>query len=228
MNLRKLTDFLSGVFIFRMGYYRESELARLVNLFAHIDVEQWRGMKVLEVGAGLGYFGRAFSELGFDVTSSDGREDLVEQMRAHGRNAITLDLDNDDLEQAGNFELVLSFGVLYHLSNPEHFLRNCGKSAKALVLETIVCDTDTPVVNLVSERKGWGSKDQALNEHGCRPSPSWIEATLRSAGSNSVRDISSPLANWSKSRFDWEVRNSGEHKRDGVSLRKMWVCEKAH
>ena len=62
-----------------------------------------------------------------------------------------LDLDRTGVNEAGDFELILAFGVLYHLAHPEEFLRSCGKTAKVLLLETAVCDRREPVVEWVSE-----------------------------------------------------------------------------
>ena len=115
---------LSGKSIFEASHYRESNLTRLVNLFAHADVERWRGMRVLEVGAGLGHLGDAFADLGFDVTSTDGRQEHVEAMQARGRESSVLDLDLTGVNEAGDFELILAFGVLYHLAHPEEFLHS--------------------------------------------------------------------------------------------------------
>jgi len=226
-SARILLERLSGKSIFEASYYRESNLTRLVNLFAHADVERWRGMRVLEVGAGLGHLGDAFADLGFDVTSTDGRQEHVEAMRARGRESFVLDLDLTGVNEAGDFELVLAFGVLYHLAHPEEFLHSCGKAAKVLLLETAVCDRREPVVDWVSESGGWRGKDQAVGGRGCRPSPSWVEATCREAGFDTVRDISSPLGDWSSGTFSWEPRDDGEWRRNGVNLRKMWVCERS-
>jgi SAM-dependent methyltransferase len=217
---------LSGKSIFEVSHYRESNLTRLANLFAHADVERWRGMKVLEVGAGLGHLGDAFADLGFDVTSTDGRQEHVAAMRARGRESFVLDLDRTGVNEAGDFELILAFGVLYHLAHPEEFLRSCGKTAKVLLLETAVCDRREPVVDWVSESGGWRGKDQAVGGRGCRPSPSWVEGACRAAGFDVVRDISAPLGDWSSGTFSWEPRDTGEWRRDGVNLRKMWVCER--
>jgi SAM-dependent methyltransferase len=226
LNLRALAGYLTGKSIFELGYYRESELTRLMNLFAHVDLERWRGMRVLEVGAGIGHIGAIFAQLGFDVTSTDGRPEYVEKMRAQGRKAFVLDLDKTDVDKAGDFDLILAFGVLYHLTEPESFLKSCGKKAQVLLLETAVCDAGEPIIYRVAEAKGLCGKDQALNEFGCRPSPAWVEQTCRLAGFHSVRDISNPIANWSKGSFDWEPKNTGEWKRDGVNFRKMWVFER--
>jgi SAM-dependent methyltransferase len=184
-------------------------------------------MRILEVGAGLGHLGEAFAQLGFDVTSTDGRPEHVEAMKARGRRAFVLDLDTTGVDEVGDFDLVLAFGVLYHLARPEHFLRNCGKRARVLLLETAVCDAADPVIHWIPEAGGWRGTDQALGGKGCRPSPAWVEEMCRYSGFDSVRDISSPVANWVIGAFDWEPRDTGEWKRNGVNLRKMWVCEKS-
>jgi SAM-dependent methyltransferase len=225
-QLRVFVERITGKSIFEAGYYRESQQTRLLNLFAHVDLERWRGMRILEVGAGLGHIGDAFTQLGFDVTSSDGRPEHVESMKARGRKALVLDLDSTGVDEVGEFDLILAFGVLYHLARPEEFLRSCGKAADVLLLETAVCDSLEPEVKYVPEAGGWRGQDQALEGLGCRPSPAWVEDTCRDAGFTTVRDISSPVGNWVVGSYDWEPTNSGSWKRGDVNLRKMWVCEK--
>jgi len=225
LGLSIVRNVLAGRTVFDLPYYRESELARLLNLFAHVDASRWRGMRVLEVGAGLGRIGEAFHQLGFDITSTDGRSEHVERMRSRGRKAQVLDLDNPGSSLEG-FDLVLAFGVLYHLGRPESFIQRCGRSARVLVLETVVCDELEPVLRSVSEPSGWSGEDQALHRVGCRPSPAWVEDACRAAGFDLIRDISSPLANWQTGSYDWTPRGSGEWRRNGANLRKMWVCEK--
>ncbi len=225
-NVRVLIERLSGKPIFATGYYRESQHTRLLSLFGQVDLERWRNLKILEVGAGLGDLGAAFTQLGFDVTSTDGRAEHVEAMRARGRQTFVLDLDSTGVDEVGDFGLILAFGVLYHLARPEDFIRSCGKRAEVLLLETAVCDRNDPVVLWVDEPGGWRGKDQALGQRGCRPSPSWVEGACRDAGFASVRDISSSLGNWRVGSFDWTPEDTGEWRRDGVNLRKMWVCER--
>lgn len=226
LALRVLAGHLVGRPVFESRHYRESELARLANLFAHADLERWKGLRVLEVGAGLGRFGDAFEQLGFDVTSTDGRREYVERMRARGRKAFVLDLDAASLDELDDFDLILAFGVLYHLADPERFLTHCGRRASVLLLETAVLDSPEPVCPRVREARGWRGRDQALDGVGCRPSPGWVERTCRAAGFVDVRDISNPLANWRIGKFDWEPRGTGEWRRGGVNLRRMWICER--
>jgi hypothetical protein len=54
-----------------------------------------------------------------------------------------------------------------------------------------------------------------------------VEQTCRAAGFDTVCDVSSSLANWTIGSFDWEPRNDGTWRRNGVNFRKMWVCEKS-
>jgi SAM-dependent methyltransferase len=223
---RVLLERLSGKSIFAASYYRESQLTRLMNLFAHVDLERWRDYKILEVGSGRGDLGAAFTQLGFDVTSTDGRPEHVAAIKAMGRKTFVLDLDSTGVDTVGDYDLILSFGVLYHLARPEEFLRSCGKRAKVLLLETAVCDRSEPIVRWIDEPGGWRGTDQALEGKACRPSPSWVEGVCREAGFSSVRDISSGLGNWKIGSFDWTPRDTGEWRRDGVNLRKMWVCER--
>ena len=223
---RVLVERLSGRSIFEAGYYRESQLTRLLNLFAHVDLDRWRGMRILEVGSGLGHLGDAFAQLGFDVTSTDGRPEHVAEMKKRGRQSFVLDLDSTGVDEAGDYDLVLSFGVLYHLARPEEHLISCGKRAKVLLLETAVCDRIDPVIDWVSESGGWRGQDQALAGRACRPSPAWVENVCRQAGFDVVRDISTSLGNWTIGSFDWRTLDNGEWRRDGINLRKMWVCEK--
>jgi SAM-dependent methyltransferase len=212
--------------VFESANYRESQLSRLANLFAHVDLDRWRGKRIIEVGSGLGHLGDAFAALGFDVTSTDGRPEHVAEMKARGRSTFVLDLDRATAADFADFDIVLSFGVLYHLAEPARFVAACGEAVDVLLLETAVCDAAEPVINYVSEPKGWRGADQALEGRACRPSPAWVEEHCRTAGFTTVRDISSPVGNWSIGRFDWDPTGDGEWRRDGINLRKMWVCEK--
>jgi hypothetical protein len=225
-NVRVLAERLSGKSVFETSYYRESQLTRLVNLFAHVDLDRWRGMNVLEVGAGQGHLGDVFVKLGFDVTSTDGRPEHVASMQKRGRKAFILDLDTTRVDDVGDFGIILCFGVLYHLAKPEEFLRSCGTRSRVLLLETAVCDANEPVLHRVKEAGGWRGTDQALGGQGCRPSPAWVEKMCGEAGFGAIRDISTAAANWVIGSFDWEPRGDGEWRRGDVNLRKMWVCEK--
>jgi len=226
-RLRRVLDFLRRRPVFELDYYRECELSRLLNLFAHVDLEAWKGRRLLEVGAGHGHLGDAFAKLGFDVTSSDGREEHVAKIRERGRRAFVLDLDACSAADFEGYDIVLAFGVLYHLREPERFLRSCA-ACPILLLESAVSDSSEPVLSFVPEKAdGWRGQDQALNAVGCRPSVSWVEQTCRSVGFDVVRDISNPIGDWEIGTYDWEPLGSGENRRKGRNLRRMWIAERS-
>lgn len=228
-KLKHVAALLAGRPVFRLPYYRESELSRLANLFAHVDVEEWSGKRILEVGAGLGHLGDAFEYLGFDVTSTDGRPEHVEQMKARGRRAFLLDLDSDRVGKLDEeYDLVLAFGVLYHLREPEQFLFACGKMCKILLLESAVSSAEEPLLSKVPEiAHGWRGQDQALHAVGCRPSVAWVETTCRRAGFDRIRDISNPLGDWQIGTYDWQPGEQVKLRAGAKNLRRMWVMERA-
>jgi SAM-dependent methyltransferase len=225
-NIVPLVRYLFGESIFTVGYYREPELSRMLNLFAHVNIQTWKGLKILETGAGHGAMGKLLLDLGYDVTSTDGRVEFVEIMKNTKRKAAVLDVNKQEVSEVGDFDVILSFGLLYHIQNPEFFINSCARNCKMMILETVVCDRDEIVLEIVKEAGGWRGKDQALDEIGCRPSPLWIEDMARKAGFSIVRDISTPVGNWDNGKFDWEKKNNGEWKRGGYTLRKMWIFEK--
>lgn len=73
----------------------------------------------LDVGCGAGYFSRVLRELGFSVTGLDLRDENIEVCRERYRdiNFGLINLD-DDFGDIGSFDLVLMFGILYHLQSP--------------------------------------------------------------------------------------------------------------
>ena len=226
-RLVSLGERVAGRSVFESANYREAQLTRLVNLFSHVDLDRWRGQRILEVGAGLGHIGDFFAQLGFAVTSTDGRPEHVAAMRDRGRDAFVLDLDQVTSDDLTGYDIVLSFGVLYHLERPAEFLAACGAAVNTLFLETAVCDATAPVIQWVSEATGWRGADQALRGRACRPSPSWVVEQCHAAGYDRVRDISNAVGDWSIGRLGWDLEDTGEARRDGLNLRKMWVCERA-
>jgi hypothetical protein len=85
-----------------------------------------------------------------------------------------------DLSRFGQFDVVFGYGLLYHVENPAAALRNMAAVCKELLLlETIVCDYDKPVVVFDDETK---TVSQALDGVGSRPSPSFVVMTLDRIG----------------------------------------------
>ena len=214
--------------VFTNPVYVEARQARLRNLLAHIDPASLAGKRVLELGSGSGELGQAFVELGCTVVSVDARPEHIMRLRAQypKREAHVADLEQWDFSCLGYFDVILCFGLLYHLATPADFLAECARSTQTIYLESIVIDSAEAVVQVCEEDGSTAGSDQSFSGRGCRPSPAWIATTLANL-SFSVQDISSSLANWGgdfPSVFDWQPEYRGEWRRQSTNLRKMFVC----
>jgi len=199
---------------------------RMRNLLAHLPSGSLRNKKLLEFGAGWGKFGELLEAEGSIVTSVEARGEHVDVMRERypHRQIYQMDLENhDEWKKLGQFDAILAFGLLYHLENPDIFLRKCHETAPVLFLETIVMDQNEVSLTHVEE-EGF---DQSFRNRGCCPTPLWIEAKLKKAGYQHVRDISTNAANWggeTPSIYDWLPQNNGNFRRNNSNLRRMWIA----
>lgn len=183
-----------------------------------------RGKTVLDVGAGVGYLARVLVELGCRVHCVEGREDNVAVLRArHPDIAASVgDAEHFDFAALGRFDVVFCYGLLYHLENPLAALRNMAAACgELLLLETTVCDSDQPLLQLVDEPP---SSNQALARIGNRPSPSYVAFALNRVGFAYVYAPKTPPQH-GDFHFDW--RNDLAHWRDERLLRCIFVASRA-
>jgi hypothetical protein len=147
---------------------RQEHLASL-----HIPVA---GMSVLEVGAGIGDHSHYFLDRGCRVTITETRESSLKYLREHfpATDVQRLDMESPPEQVAGApFDIVYSYGLLYHVSNPAQALAFFRENTrKMLLLETCVSFDPHIGVNLTQEIQE--SPTQAFSAIGCRPSRSWV------------------------------------------------------
>ena len=116
----------------------------------------------------------------------DGRQDNVEEARRRcpGIEIRTADVEDPALAQLGQFDLVLCLGLLYHLENPFHSIRNLREiTGKLLVIESMCIDEELPVLQL---REEGSTEDQGLRHIAFYPSESCLVKMLYRAGFSSV------------------------------------------
>jgi len=135
---------------------------------------QWKeelGLRTaLDVGCGVGYFAASLRDMGFEVTAIDAREDnIAEARRRHpGVDFRVADVEDSQIANLGRFDLVLSFGLLYHLENPFRAMRSWhALAAKLLLVESICLPQETPLLLICDEPTG---EDQSLRAVSCYPS----------------------------------------------------------
>jgi SAM-dependent methyltransferase len=205
--------------------WREKRLAKILEIYG---AGFFAGRKVLELGAGHGDLGASLAKLGADVLCLDGRAQNVNFARVKHRKAARLRFEQFNLEndfsRFGRFDLIVNFGLIYHLRNVEAHLRCCFSVADDILLESVVCDSTDPHAIFFSPERT-EVDEESLEGIGSRPSPFYIE---RLAAENSfaiTRCFTADLNYTHQFRYDWEHRNDGRLSDDFV-LRRFWRFKK--
>lgn len=202
--------------------YRHWRAIRITKILEIYGFDHFAGRKVLELGAGHGDIGAALAELGADVLCLDGRIENINYGRLKFRNLPNFRLEycnlDGDFSHSGEFDLIINFGLLYHLEDLEGHLKRCFAMANDMVIETVVCDSTDPYkVIMVCENSD--VNEEALGEKGSRPSPFYIERIAKENGFEVDRYFTSDL-NSSAFIYDWEHRD--DNRDGGWDLRRFW------
>jgi SAM-dependent methyltransferase len=177
---------------------------------------------VLEVGAGVGHLTDFFASRGCRVVATEARPDNVDELRRRRPDVTVVQADvEESLEWLGRFDVVFCYGLLYHLENPLRALRNMAEVCDDLLLiETIVCDAQSPVLRLDDETK---AVNQALRGVAHRPSPSYIALALNRIGFDDVYGVARPPAH---PEYEFERVGDSSFTRDGRPLRAVFVASR--
>jgi tRNA (mo5U34)-methyltransferase len=152
------------------------------------------GKRVLDIGAWDGWFTFEMERRGASVLAVDSarQETFFEARKLLGSNAEYLVEDVCYLtpEQVGYFDIVLFFGVLYHLKHPLLALeRLCALCTDMLCMDTLVIDEparpeERPILEFYETTELGGQYD-----NWCAPNTSCLLAFARTAGFVNVRLI---------------------------------------
>jgi SAM-dependent methyltransferase len=181
-----------------------------------------KGKRVLDLGCGVGHLAIRLQQMGCSVVCVDGRAQNIESLRERypQLEAHVGDVEQD-LSRFGRFDIVFSYGLLYHLENTLQSIRNmaavCGD---LLLLESIVCDHTLPLVRIDDESKDF---NQAMAGLAGRPTPHYVVLGLNRAGFEHVYAPVVPPAH-EDFRFDW--KNNFDYSRDGHNLRCVFVASR--
>lgn len=185
----------------------------------YIDPGFFQSKTLLELGCGHADNGNMFYELGATVTSSDARNehlDIVKQKYPH-INTLLIDGDKDCINE--KYDIILHWGLLYHLNEIEIHVEKLSQKCDVLLLETEVSDSDDRNFYISTNENGY---DQAYNNTGIRPSESFVENILNKNGFQ-FKLIKDPILNSGFHCYDWEISNS---KSWTNGLRRFWICWK--
>ncbi len=143
----------------------------------------------LDVGCGSGYFSGVLHSEGFRVTGLDGRaENAVLAASRYPRvQFFTANLEDDGVRRYGPADVVLCFGLLYHLENPFRALRNLhALTGKVLLVESMCLPSNLPLMELRDECR---TADQGLQFVAFYPSEACLAKLMYRAGFSFVYSL---------------------------------------
>ena len=170
--------------VFDLAHYDSLNTARaavVAELLSELK-ERMELRTAIDVGCGLGYFSAYLNSQGFQVLGVDGRQENVEeaQRRTPQVSFHTANLEDPAIRDLGRFDLVLCFGLLYHLENPFLGIRHLRALASQLaLLESVIYPGDEPMMALVDEGP---CEDQGLNHIAFYPTESCLVKLLFQVG----------------------------------------------
>ena len=196
----------------------EARMAHLESLGLNLA-----GKRVLDVGAGVGHLAVRLRKMGCSVVCVEARPANVEAMRARypQLEGHVGDVETESLSRFGHFDVVFSYGLLYHLENPLHSIRNMASVCdELLLLESIICDHDLPIVRIEDESK---DVNQALAGLACRPTPHYVALALNRVG---FAHVYAPVSPPEHEDFRFEWKNNLDCSRDGHNLRCVFIASR--
>lgn len=203
---------------FKHGQQVDWTKTRLTKLREILGDEWFQDKKILDVGCGHAENGKALVELGAQVTFTDGREQTVEWLKFHGLPAFVMDQDQPWTVD-GPFDLIVHWGVLYHLNNWKQDLQCALDRSPLICLETEIQDVDDPTFEYKID--DIDHYDQALNKVGTILSGAHVEAYLTSLGATCTRYDEG--LNAGPMIYDWKDANTNHFKR---GQRRFWMVRR--
>jgi hypothetical protein len=204
-------------------HYDEWNKKRFQFIMSLLKCNSIENLKVLELSAGHANIGKFFFFLGADVTCTDGRPEHLEwiQNQFPSIETRTIDLEKP-YPELSKFDVVLHFGVLYHLSDPIKHLKEflVKQEFDHLFLETEVSNyPDASFVLRIAE----SGYDQGISKVGGRPTSRAIEKVLTESGLAWERHDTAEL-NSIPHDYSWQEKNTPETYR--IGLRRFYHIQK--
>lgn len=201
------------------GHYDNWTQSRMNCIHKYVIQDYFKSKTLLELGGGHANNGNEFSKLGAIVTSSDARKKYLNYVNKIYPHIHTLIIECDNTKLENKYDVILHWGLLYHLDNIDSHLENVLQNCDVLILETEVSDSDKDNVCIKIKENGY---DQAFNAVGSRPSASYVEKILEKNGFF-FKIIKDSILNSSFHKYDWDIKNTNTW---ASGLRRFWICWK--
>lgn len=203
--------------------WREKRIEKILNIFGP---DFFKDKTILELGCGFGHIGKHFTEkLGSKVTFAEGDPKFYGDIKGLNPKSEVITLDQDkpwDLKR--KFDIVIHWGVLYHLDDWQQDLKCALKHTDLIFLESEVADSDDPTFEFkFDDHNGF---DQALNVKATKPSAAFVESELVKNGFEFTRYDDIDINFWNHI-YDWVVTNNPDnHIREFYGHRRFWIARR--
>jgi SAM-dependent methyltransferase len=198
--------------MFVENYFNDWRKARINKLVKILGKEWFEGKTILELGCGFGHVGKELKKLGCQVVFAEAREEYVDEIRKGNEDSDIYLLDNDkEWKMDREFDLIIHWGLLYHLENWRQDLQCCANHSELISLETEI--SSAPGEEMVKEKH----YDAAVNGIGIRTDSQTVEGWITSIGCGFIRyddvDLNNGVMN-----YTW-----GEGTGNANGRRRFWM-----
>ena len=160
----------------------------------------------LDVGCGLGFFASLLEASGLAIQGFDGRlENVIEARRRFPRIPFAeRDIEDPGIVRLGEFDLVLCFGLLYHLENPMLAIRHLrALTGRGLLLESMCVPGRAATMMIRDEPR---QEDQSLTETAMYPTEACLVKMLYRSGFAAVYRAATLPDHDEFRETDWNAR----------------------
>lgn len=212
------------------NHYAGWQQKRIQKIEKAFGREFFQGKKILELACGYGDIGKYFREhLGAELTFAEGRIEHLPIIQDNNPGSKVFHLDQEyPWSFDSKFDVIIHFGVMYHLNNWEQDFKCALNMSDIIILESEIADSDEIIEFKFLDPDGY---DQALNPEkiATRPSARYVEKIFEDNGFNFTRYDDEDL-NDGIHCYNWKVQNTAHHgiytRSMGVGQRRFWIAKK--
>ena len=175
----------SKIIFDRYGSISQRREEFLQNLLPAL-IDEYGLKTALDAGCGVGFFSQCLESMGLEVSAFDARPENVAEARPRYPHVKfhVCNVEDPEVMKLESSDLVLCFGLLYHLENPFRAIRNLhGLTNKIMIIESMISPHQMPGATLVDEVH---EIDQSLDLVAFVPSEAGLVKMLYKTGFASV------------------------------------------